>query len=196
MKIKNCLLILAASVVVLTSSDRSHAQSQLSFDGYGASPRLRQMMEDRNVMWLAMGGSEVVADGSMRMNTTVAAPRTQQVTIVPAAHDESEWVGYKTTDDDGIAASPRLRQMMDDRYAMQMAMGGSETMVITETGGRVSARHGTYVAQNEQRIATPNSELQSIGFYKTTGDDGIAASPRLRQMMNDRVVAREVLVVR
>jgi hypothetical protein len=154
------------------------------------------MMEDRNVMWFAMGGSEVIADGSMRMNTTVAAPRAQQGTVVLTSHDESEWVGYKTTDDDGIAASPRLRQMMDDRCALHTAMGGSETIVITETGGRVSARHGTYVAQNEQRIATPNSELQSIGFYKTTGDDGIAASPRLRQMMNDRVVAREVLVVR
>jgi hypothetical protein len=189
MKIKNCLVILAGSVVVLTSSGRIHAQSQLSFDGYGASPRLRQMMEDRNTTWAAMGGSEVVADGTMRVSA-------QQTTVVPAAHYGPEWVGYKTTGDDGIAASPRLRQQMGDRHAMQTAMGGSEIAVSAGTSGKVTSTQGTYVVQNEQRVATPTYQSQSIGTYKTTGDDGIAASPRLRQMMNDRTVRPEVAVMR
>jgi hypothetical protein len=189
MKIKNCLVILAGSVVVLTSSGRIHAQSQLSFDGYGASPRLRQMMEDRNTTWAAMGGSEVVADGTMRVNT-------QPTTIVPATHYGPEWVGYRTTGDDGIAASPRLRQQMDDRRAMQTAMGGSEIAVSAGTSGKVSSTQGTYMVHNEQRVVTPNYEWQNTGSYKTTGNDGIAASPRLRQMMNDRAVRPEAAVMR
>jgi hypothetical protein len=148
------------------------------------------MMEDRNTTWAAMGGSEVVAD------TTIAAPRAQQTTTVAAAQYGPEWVGYRTTGDDGIAASPRLRQQMDDRRVMQTAMGGSEIAVSTGTSGKVSSTQGTYVVQNEQRAATPTYQSQSIGTYKTTGDDGIAASPRLRQMMNDRVVRPEVAVMR
>jgi hypothetical protein len=134
-----------------------------------------------------MGGSEVLAGENMRASKS---------TVVTTTHYEMESVGYKTTGDDGIAASPRLRQMMDDRCALHTAMGGSETIVGEGTGARVSTTQGTYFAQNDQRTGMPNYQLQSMGFHKTTGDDGIAASPRLRQMMNDRLVRGELVEIR
>jgi hypothetical protein len=66
---------------------------------------------------------------------------------------------YRAVGDDGIAASPKVRQMLNERQAAKAA-------------SLASANH-----------TAPT--VASAG-YRTTGDDGIAASPRVRQMLNEQ----------
>jgi len=66
MKIKNYLVILTSSVVVLTSSGRIYAHSQLHSerDGIAASPKFREILDYRNLepMRAPMGGAEMVGE--------------------------------------------------------------------------------------------------------------------------------------
>lgn len=81
------------------------------------------MMEDRAALLPPMGAGEFVTDENMRASTTVAPPRARQsiieeyqrFTAAPPVDYERETVGYKATGEDGITASPRVRQKLDDQ---------------------------------------------------------------------------------
>lgn len=65
-------------------------------------------------------------------------------------------VGYLATGDDGITASPKYRQLLNEQYA------------------QVDAQ------LNAPQVASTGS----VG-YRATGDDGITASPKYRQFLNE-----------
>src|SRR5215470_18962449 len=126
MKGKNCLVILAGSAIVLTSSGRCFAQTQLTRDGYAVTPKMLQMAQSGGTTLPAAGGGEVIVGESPGPNVVVAPSPEQQAAVYPPTYYESQNIGYKTTWDDGIAASPRLRQMMmENRYPVAAA-GGSQ----------------------------------------------------------------------
>lgn len=66
---------------------------------------------------------------------------------------------YKINEDDGIAASPRLRQQLNERKASATAAA---------------------IASKNHATAT----VASAG-YRVTESDGIAASPKTRQLLNE-----------
>jgi hypothetical protein len=185
MKVKNCLVILAGSAIVLTSSGRSFAQTQLTRDGYAVTPKLRQMTENGGTVRPAMGGSEVIVGESPGPNVVVTPSPEQQVVVYPPTYYESQNIGYKTTWDDGIAASPRLRQMMmENKYPVAAAGGsqfiGEETMRgnvrVTPQGQRV------WVESHPGTVSTTYHQPRGVG-YEVPSEYGIAAPPRAWKMM-------------
>jgi len=198
MKVENCLVILAGSAIVLTSSGRSFAQTQLTRDGYAVTPKILQMAENGGTARPAMGGGGVIVGESPNGNVAVA-PSAQQTVAFPATYYESQAIGYKTTWKDGIAASPRLRQMtMENKYPMG-AMGGSQFI------GNESMRGNVIVGAQSQRVwveshpgtvvSTTYYQPRGIG-YEVSSDYGIAAPPRAWKTMCETAANKEMFALR
>jgi hypothetical protein len=206
MKVKNWIVILAGSAIVLTSSGRSFAQTQFTRDGYAVTPKVLQMTENGGTARPAMGGGEVIAGESPSPNVVVTSPRGggtvfygEQTVVFPPTYYESQNIGYKTTWDDGIAASPRLRQtMMENKYPV-WAMGGSEFIGDENMRGKVM------VAQRSQRVwveshpgtvvSTTYYQPRGVG-YEVTSEYGIAAPPRAWKMMCEGAANKEMFALR
>ena len=94
---------------------------------------------------------------------------------------------FKPAVDDGIAASPRLRQILDDRHWKTAAPSDHATAYHAATTDGIAASPKT--RQNlADRGASGNvlpGRSQAVG-YAATGSDGITASPKARQMLNER----------
>jgi hypothetical protein len=197
MKIKNCLVVLTGSVIVLTSSGRGSAQTQLTRDGYAVTPKTLQMTENGGTAGPAMGGGEVIVGESPRANVIVAPE--PQMKAFPPTYYESQNIGYKTTWDDGIAASPRLRQMMMENKNDMPAMGGSQFM------GEESMRGNVTVTPQGQRVwveshpgavaSTTYDRARRVGYARSF-DFGIAAPPRAWKMMIENPANREMFALR
>jgi hypothetical protein len=95
----------------------------------------------------------------------------------------------KAGEDDGIAATPRVRQMMNERKGPQT--GSAVSFHAPTPGAQLS--HATGLAASpklrqmleEQRPSTvvAASSQQTSPVAET---DGIAASPKVRQQLNER----------
>ena len=95
---------------------------------------------------------------------------------------------YQPVGDDGIAASPKMRQFLEEQRARSQ-MGAAETPVFVGQGqsGDVIAR----APQFQENLTSPSLLLSGTAgdvSYKPTGDDGITASPKARQQLNERTV--------
>jgi hypothetical protein len=96
---------------------------------------------------------------------------------------------YRPIGEDGIVASPKLRQQLNERKSVASVPSGT----VASVGYRATGENGVTASPklrqqlNESRAATstPHSEIASVG-YKPTGNDGITASPKLRQQLNER----------
>ena len=101
---------------------------------------------------------------------------------------------YQPIGDDGIAASPKVRQMLNERRAIPAAMGGAEVpgyQIVGEAGIAASPKVRQMLNEEEVAARTPASGAQAAG-YKPTGDDGITASPKLRQILDEQKGAFEI----
>ncbi len=98
---------------------------------------------------------------------------------------------YKPTGDDGITASPKVRQMLNERAAAaRPALSVPVAGVIYRTPGLEGVTASPKVRQMlaERKVVvsgTPSVEVASAG-YRATGPDGITASPKLRQQLDER----------
>jgi len=93
--------------------------------------------------------------------------------------------------DDSIAASPKARQMMNDRNAAAIAA----TAVTTGASYEVTTpgANATASPKGHQMFADQaKSTLASSGDTLVSRADGIAASPKVRAQLNDRPVVFEV----
>ncbi|HWQ91905.1 MAG TPA: hypothetical protein VN673_09555 [Clostridia bacterium] len=99
---------------------------------------------------------------------------------------------YKVIQDDGIAASPKLRQMLNERkFAKAVTVRNAEFAVSQQRAMKDGIAASPKVRQslNEQKArARDNSQVSAVASvgYKPTGSDGITASPRTRQQINER----------
>jgi hypothetical protein len=199
MKVKNCLVILAGTAIVLTSSGRSSAQTQLAWDGYAVTPKLRQAMENGGAMQPGMGGGETIAGESPSANVVVAPSPEQLMVVYPPTYYESQPVGYKTTWSDGIAASPRVRQMMMENKYPMTAMGGSELIAGESTGGKVipGPQSRQVWLESHLGIIASRTYYQPRGVgYEVTSEYGIAAPPRAWKMMCESPANKEMIALR
>jgi hypothetical protein len=113
-------------------------------------------------------------------------------TVIAAMFITPARAQYRTTGDDGISASPKLRAMLNER-AMSTAISPAAPTTLASAGyrGRVSdavaASPKLREMLNEQEaswaVAQPSTAFASVG-YRGTGDDGITASPKLREELN------------
>ena len=104
---------------------------------------------------------------------------------------------YNAVGDDGIAASPKLRQFMNER-GKPMVKDVRSTQVVS-VGYRATGVDGiTASPKLRQQIdasrgvwSTPGAVVAKVG-YRATGDDGITASPKLRQFLDARNGAYQI----
>ena len=100
---------------------------------------------------------------------------------------------YRAVGDDGIAASPKVRQMLNERTP---ATANPQAAPIVVAAGVRAAAHDGIAASPKVRqmleeqnrnaaVPTLSTAIASTG-YRATGGDGITASPKLRQQLNER----------
>jgi hypothetical protein len=202
MKVKNYLVILAGSAIVLTLPGRSVAQTQLTRDGYAVTPKMLQMAQNGGT---AMGGGEVIVGESPSANVVVSPSAQEQAVVFPPTYYESQPVGYKTTWSDGIAASPRVRQMMmENKYPMP-AIGGSQYIGDESMRGKVTVTpqsqrvwvesHPGTVVSTGPVTSAPYYQPRGVG-YEVTSEYGIAAPPRAWKMMCESAANHEMITLR
>jgi hypothetical protein len=206
MKVKNCLVILAGSAIVLTSPGRSFAQTQLTRDGYAVTPKMLQMAQNGGTAGPAMGGGEVIAGESTSPKVVVTSSQTgrpvfygEQTVVFPPTYYESQKVGYRTTWDDGIAASPRLRQTMRENKYPVWAMGGSEFIGDENMRGTVIVSPRTqqvWVESHPGTVVTTTYPAPRGMGYEVTSEYGIAAPPRAWKMMCENAANPEMIALR
>jgi hypothetical protein len=98
---------------------------------------------------------------------------------------------YRIDTEDGIAASPKLRQMMDDRNSAAIIVVPPATPNVPVTDPNlpegVAASPKIEQMQSNQLVESPvvADETGPVG-YQAAGPDGIAASPKLRQQLEDQ----------
>jgi len=97
---------------------------------------------------------------------------------------------FKPTVDDGIAASPKVRQMLNERAAATRVQAATPTGSVTyhNPADGVTASPRALQALAERKVVVsgaPKTEIATTG-YRATGDDGITASPKLRQQLGER----------
>ena len=121
MKIANRLAILASAALLLGWAGQAKAQYQaVGADGISASPKLRQILNERKANQAAMGAGEFADYPSSSSNEIAASPKLretlkEEVPEAPTVERDRQVVGYRAVGQDGIAASPKLRQMLDER---------------------------------------------------------------------------------
>jgi hypothetical protein len=195
MKIKNYWVILTGSAVVLTSSGRGLAQSQLSSDGYAVTPKLRQTAENGGVAAPGMGGGEMITGEGRSANVFV----TPAPAIFPPTYYESQAIGYKTTWDDGIAASPRFRQIIRENKYDMPPMGGSQFIGDESTGGRAAVNpqsQRVWVESHPGTVGSPMYDRSVRVGYARSFDYGIAAPPRAWKTMLENSANGEMFALR
>lgn len=108
---------------------------------------------------------------------------------VSLANDAS--AQYKPTGEDGITASPSLRQRLNERAAASNITPSAPSVTMTyRTPGLEGVTASPAVLQKlgERKVlvsTSPSGKAASPG-YQATGSDGITASPSLRQRLDER----------
>src|SRR6266436_6170182 len=109
MKNANRLLIAAAALALFASAGQIKAQSQAVGDGIAASPKVRQMLNERKAS--GMAPQQVTINRIVPQTTIAASPKVQQMrnerTPAPVLQVGPETAGYKATGSDGVTASPK-----------------------------------------------------------------------------------------
>ena len=97
---------------------------------------------------------------------------------------------YKATGADGITASPKVRQQLNERAAATRVAAVTPAVTVTyrnpADGITASPKVRQMLAERKVVISgAPSTEVAAAG-YRATGSDGITASPKLRQQLDER----------
>ena len=96
---------------------------------------------------------------------------------------------YQPTGPDGITASPKVRQMLNERPASRPTMLAPTVTVTSKNASEgITASPKVRQMMAGQKVIvsnTPMTEVANVG-YRATGSDGITASPKLRQQLGER----------
>ncbi len=130
----------------------------------------------------------------MKMNQILFAAALATTLSIASQADAQ----FKVNEDDGIAASPRVRQMLNELKASRAAAAVSQNAptIGFYAGYRAVGSDGIAASPkvrqmlDEQRassvVTTRPQESTVVAGYRPVGTDGIAASPRVRQQLNER----------
>ena len=94
---------------------------------------------------------------------------------------------YQPVGDDGIAASPKLREQINERTraANTPSTAAASTVYQANDGITASPKLRQMLDERKTVASTPSSAVASAG-YRPAGADGITASPKLRQQLDER----------
>jgi len=101
---------------------------------------------------------------------------------------------YRAGEDDGIAASPKYRQFLNESGKRMVKGTPSTSATVAAVGYRATGVDGITASPRLRQFidasrgvqSTPSATATAAVGYRATGDDGITASPRLRQQLNER----------
>jgi hypothetical protein len=100
---------------------------------------------------------------------------------------------YTPTGDDGITASPKVRQMLDERAASSRIAPANTTVAVTyrnpADGITASPKVRQMLAERRVVVSGAASIEVAAAGYRPTGADSITASPKLREQLNARSTA-------
>src|SRR5580765_2006774 len=98
---------------------------------------------------------------------------------------------YRPTGDDGITASPRLRQTLDERAAANRITHQPLNPVVSykNQGTEATAASPKLRQLQAQRRVVVDGDSGELAGYRPTGADGITASPKLRQQLDQQGTA-------
>jgi hypothetical protein len=95
--------------------------------------------------------------------------------------------------DDGIAASPKVRAMLDERNARCCPAQTQVTAYQATTRQTDVAASPKVQQMRSERTSAPVVQVTTeIAGYRPTGADGITASPRTRAMLDEHRQAVEI----
>lgn len=100
---------------------------------------------------------------------------------------------YRGVGDDGIAASPKYRQFLNESGKRMVKGTPSTSATVASAGYRATGVDGITASPKLRQFindsrgvqSTPGTVVAKVG-YRATGDDGITASPKLRQQLDER----------
>jgi malonyl CoA-acyl carrier protein transacylase len=122
-KSSNRLLIAAAALALFASAGQIKAQSQTAGDGIAASPKVRQMLNERKAREAAP--QQVTINQIVPQAAIAASPKVQQLRNerpAPVLQANRATATYRATGSDGITASPKVRAMLDEhRQTVEIA---------------------------------------------------------------------------
>jgi hypothetical protein len=133
------------------------------------------------------------------MKTLVAAALT--AAFIPVIQANAQ---YQPPGEDGITASPKVRQFLNERKASaQMAVTpapATSAQPVPEADIAASPKVHQQLAEQQRapaaRTNTPAiASSRSVG-YRATGDDGITASPKVREQLNARGAQIEIAPIK
>jgi hypothetical protein len=98
---------------------------------------------------------------------------------------------YKPTGDDGITASPKVRQMLSERATATLP---TSSIAVATTNSRTHGLDGLAASPKLRQVLTDRAVADAVSSsaelasasYRVTGADGITASPKFRQQLNER----------
>jgi galactitol-specific phosphotransferase system IIB component len=93
--------------------------------------------------------------------------------------------GTDTCCNDGIAASPKVRAMLDERCKARCAPA-QVTVNTTTRQTDVAASPKVQQMRSERAAASVAQVATETASYQPTGSDGITASPKVRAQLNER----------
>jgi len=115
------------------------------------------------------------------------------VTAIAAMSMTQAMAQYRAVGDDGIAASPKVRQMLNEWARSTAKPQAAEA--VASTGYRAAANDGIAASpkvrqmlnaqERNAAVVPPSTAVASVG-YQATGADGITASPKVRAELNER----------
>jgi hypothetical protein len=97
---------------------------------------------------------------------------------------------YRPTDGDGIAASPKVRQMLNERAAATRVVPATPTVTVTyrnpAEGLTASPKARQMLAERKVVITGAPAMEVAAARYTPASPDGITASPKVRSQLNER----------
>ena len=123
----------------------------------------------------------------MKTTSTLLALSTGLFLLASAGVSNAQ---YQPAGDDGIVASPKYRQFLNERGKLMVK--GAKSIAAAPVGYRPTGVDGITASPklrqfiNESRgvQSTPGEVAVKVG-YRPTGDDGITASPKFRQLLDE-----------
>lgn len=111
------------------------------------------------------------------------------VTAIAAMFITQAKAQYRPAGDDGIAASPKVRAMLNERLrsttSISVVVDTASSQAPADQGIAASPKVRQMLAERKAGQAAAQ-ETAVVSSQPRTGDDGIAASPKVRAQLNER----------
>ena len=122
----------------------------------------------------------------MRIQNTLAIVAVTAITTLFVSQARAQ---YPPAANDGVAASPKVRAMLNERARPTSSVAVTENTawksVRATSDIAASPKVSQMLSETKARTTAPTAAALAVNQPRTT-DDGIAASPKVRAQLNER----------